>query len=308
MIFGSHLYGTSSETSDTDYKAVFMPSVREICLGQIPRTRPIKTTDNTRRNTSHDVDEDHYSLHYFVALALKGETAALDMLHAPKSALLVTSPTWEYLQAHRDRFYTRQLYGLVGYARKQAAKYGIKGSRIAAAKQVVALLETKEPQQKLHEFWGDLPLNEHNKMVTTDVDHLYSVCGKRFHDTVKVKHVLPILQDFLLRYGARARAAERSEGVDWKALSHAIRAAHQVLHIFRDGGFTYPLAQTPLLIKVKNGQIPYPEVAAYLDGLMIEVEEAAKHSTLPQNPDQEAWEDWLCEETQKVGLALNGVV
>lgn len=36
MLFGSHLYGTQTPSSDTDYKGVAMPSVRDIALGRVP--------------------------------------------------------------------------------------------------------------------------------------------------------------------------------------------------------------------------------------------------------------------------------
>jgi predicted nucleotidyltransferase len=37
-VFGSHLYGTSTEQSDRDYKGIFLPSAQDILLGRIPKT------------------------------------------------------------------------------------------------------------------------------------------------------------------------------------------------------------------------------------------------------------------------------
>lgn len=76
-----------------------------------------------------DVDVEIYSLHYFIHLACQGETVALDMLHAPDEMIEVSSPLWEEIVKLRDRFYTKNLRAFIGYARRQAAKYGINGTR-----------------------------------------------------------------------------------------------------------------------------------------------------------------------------------
>ena len=80
--FGSHLYGTDTPNSDLDYKGVYLPSPREMFLNKIPKSITKNTSNNQSKNTCKDIDHEIYSLHYFLDLALKGETAALDMLHA----------------------------------------------------------------------------------------------------------------------------------------------------------------------------------------------------------------------------------
>ena len=42
MFFGSHLYGTTNENSDTDLKGVFLPNKRDILLGRIPQQYSFK--------------------------------------------------------------------------------------------------------------------------------------------------------------------------------------------------------------------------------------------------------------------------
>lgn len=38
MKFGSHLYGTSTPASDVDYKSIYLPTAREIVLGDYHKT------------------------------------------------------------------------------------------------------------------------------------------------------------------------------------------------------------------------------------------------------------------------------
>jgi len=78
-----------------------------------------------------------YSLHYFINLACEGETIALDMLHVPDDKVVEKHPVWDEIVLNRQKFYTKNLKAFVGYARRQASKYGIKGSRLNDIKKVL---------------------------------------------------------------------------------------------------------------------------------------------------------------------------
>jgi hypothetical protein len=295
MVFGSHLYGTNSETSDRDYKGVFMPTREQILLQRVPHSINESTKKGTEKNTAEDTDRERYSLHYFLHLACEGETVALDMLHAPSSFWLTTSTIWEDLVSRRTMFYTRSLKAFVGYARRQAAKYGVKGSRLSEAKQVIAFLESQPASLRIGDVWDLLPEGEHIHKTSNDVDQLYEVCGKKLTAKGYCHHYVPMLQAFADRYGDRARQAEENKGVDWKAVSHAFRAAYQVQHILVDGGYTYPLPETDYLKAVKSGRLHFAnEVAPKLDSLMEEVESLSERSQLPDKVNRAYWDEWLC--------------
>lgn len=295
MMFGSHLYGTATETSDHDYKGIFMPTMRELMLGRAPKCCSEATkTDSTKKNTASDVDSDLYSLHYFMDLACMGETVALDMLHAPPSACTHTSDIWRDLVANRARFYTRNLRALVGYARRQAAKYGIKGSRLSEAKTVLEFCKAQSPEVRLMDVWDQLPTGEHIFKKNNGQDDVLEVCGKAMVAKGRCSYYVDMLQRFCDRYGNRARQAERNEGIDWKAVSHAFRAAYQVQHILRDGGFEYPLPEAPFLLEVKQGQLDYmTQAAPKLDAIMDEVEALSNASNLPEKVDRQWVDEWL---------------
>ncbi|OGC77200.1 hypothetical protein A2619_01190 [candidate division WWE3 bacterium RIFOXYD1_FULL_39_9] len=309
MPFGSHLYGTNTEQSDADYKGVFIPTEEEILTGKIPKHLRYNSKENKRdKNTSKDIDIEMYSLHYFLELASKGETIGIDMLHCPEPFSIITSTEWQYLRKHRAEFYTKNLQAFVGYCRRQAAKYGIKGSRLSAAKRVADFLwdsvhSDKIDTTRLKHVWEHLPTGEHIHFIDKNEItpfRMYQVCGKYFLETVSIKEVYLSLRKFYDEYGHRAKLAEQNQGIDWKAISHALRAANQLLQIYTIGDIVYPLHCAQYLKDVKQGKLDYQsDVAPTLEEIMNKVEKLSELCTLPEKINRKRWEGWLCDTIKK---------
>jgi len=308
MKFGSHLYGTNTVDSDTDYKGIYMPTTRQILLGQVPKSisPPKVKKEEGVKNSASDIDMEIYSLPYFLELAMKGETVAVDMLHAPLTWCEISSTTWAYLVDHRSEFYTSNLSALVSYSRKQAAKYGIKGSRLADLELVINNLEACDPSIQLGDVWENLPEGEHIHKVTDSKGMwMYQVCGKKFQETAKVGYVLPILVKTYESYGERAQLAKANKGIDWKAVSHALRFAKQISLIFQRGGFEFPLFSAPYLKAVKQGELLWEDVQIALEHIIKHCEKLAEESDLPDHVDRDKWYDWL-EKTMLDEVLGNG--
>ena len=299
MIFGSQLYGTNTPESDTDYKGVFMPSYREILLNKIPKSININTKKGGQtKNTSEDTDTEVYSLHYFIKLACEGQTVALDMLHAPENMILETSEIWKEIVKNRKLFYTKNLSAFVGYARRQASKYSLKGSRLDAAKKVIDVLNKHDNADKLKSFWDELPVGEHCHMLGLNMNNVreYQVCGKIIQETVTVEYARNMFQKFYDNYGARAKLAEKNQGIDFKAVSHALRAAYQTKQLLIEDTITFPLKEAEFLREVKSGKLDFIHVIQpELEFLMEEIEVLSKISTLPDKVNRNYWDQFIIE-------------
>lgn len=295
MVFGSHLYGTDTPKSDHDFKGIVLPSKEEIFLGRIPNTLSSSTGRDDLKNVKGDIDRDWYSLHYFIKLACAGETCVLDMLHAPEDMLLQTSVIWEQIMEYRSEFYTKSLNALVGYARRQAAKYGIKGSRVNAMESVLTMLNhwVGDPTLRLCDIWEGLPEGEHIDKLDEEPYKFYQVTGRKFVERMKVIEVRDIIAENYKKYGARARDAAENINVDWKALSHAIRVAMEVIEILEDGTITFPLKEAEYLRDVKLGKLDYASVAPTLEDLLERCEKAAESSALPDKVNRQFWDNFV---------------
>jgi len=298
MKFGSHLYGTNTPQSDTDYKGVYLPSLREVYTGKYKEHISYNTnTGSDEKNSKEDIDYEVYSLHYFLELACAGKTVAIDMIHAPKEMILISSPIWEAIQANRIKIYSKNLKAFVGYARTQAAKYGIKGSRLNQAARVIEFLSSQNQKLRINEIWDILPEGEHiSKSVDVMGVNIYQVCGKKFQGTANIGHCLPSLHKYHKEYGARAVMASNNEGIDWKAVSHALRAAFQVKEMLTTHDLIFPLKDREYLLQVKQGKFDFKkEVGPRLDKEIEELEILAVSSDLPEKADRLFWDDFLCD-------------
>ncbi len=302
--FGSHLYGTSTPESDTDFKSVHVPEASDILLQRVKDSvslSPKRTKAENEKNTAEDQDDESYSLQKFLRLAAEGQTVAIDMLFAPNPEL--TSDLWKTIQRHRHRLLTKKSASFVGYCRTQANKYGIKGSRMAAAKEAAEgferWLRIHGPTTKVHEIMSDTPrtLSEHVEVVEKETTpgkfETYFVCCNRmvgFKNTIKeAAHIYRRIYD---EYGARARAALNNEGIDWKALSHAVRVGQEAIELLEHHSVTFPLPNARHILDIKQGKLSYAQVADEIEQLLVTVEEVSAASTLPDNPDYE-WIDNL---------------
>ncbi len=320
MRAGSHLYGTATALSDVDYKAVYVPEARDILLQRvrdtITETRPKATGE---RNAPGDVDRETFSLQRYLALLAEGQTVALDMLFAPDTAMVRTpSPLWREIQANTPRLVTRRASLFVRYCRQQANRYGIRGSRVAAARQALATLtaveKTHGPTARLSEAQAEIaPLagaTEHIALVDLSTPgggtlrHL-DVCGKKMPFSASIKSAREMVERLVDEYGARSLQAERNEGVDWKALSHAVRVGREALELLSSGRITLPLPSAGEILAIKRGERAYQEVAETIERLLVEVEAAAAASSLPEAPDQ-AFIDELVARTYRTAVLEAG--
>lgn len=306
--FGSHLYGTSTPVSDLDFKGVYVPCARDILLqrvrGSVSQRRQKAPKE---KNLPGEVDSDTYSLQRFLGLVAEGQTVALDILFAPEWAMPeAPAAEWQEIVANRHRLLTKKSAAFLGYCRQQANKYGIKGSRVAAARNALAFLTRAEemggPTAKLREFSSDVDamVDEHSTLVDirladgNTIRH-WDVCGRKMPYTTSVKSAREVMARLVDEYGQRALQAETQQGVDWKALSHAVRVGSQALELLGTGHVTFPLPNAWHVLNIKLGKLPYQSVAAEIERLLGKVEAAAAVSPLPAEPDHAWIEDFVAD-------------
>lgn len=320
--FGSHLYGTDTPESDLDFKGIYLPNAREIVLGNYKRTiQKSRPKADCERNTKDDVDMEIFSLDRYLELLMEGQTVALDLLFAPANMYTHGLENGDRPKLMRRIFQnrglllTRNVNAFVGYARQQAAKYGIKGSRMDALKRTQEMLDGfSHLHDKLSRYEDQIrnlvtqtqelislektPLVEIVMLMgpkgIIDAPHL-RVNGRSIPFHATVKYAREIVNKMLEGYGARAHKAHLAGGVDWKALSHAVRVNSEAMELLATNQITFPRPDRELLLQIKKGLLPYEQVAEKIEQGLADLYEAYEKSRLSDEPDR-FWADNLVYE------------
>lgn len=316
-LFGSWIYGTNLPTSDHDYKVVFIPEPKNIILGNAKEAYNESTKADMRaKNSAEDIETEFFGLKKYLNLLADGQTVAIDMLFTPESFYLEPADKiWMSIKENKKYFLHSGVSSFVGYCRQQANKYGIKGSRVAASRLATdvfaALMEKHGPHAKLKDHWKTIqlalgrdlepfPEDDHIEFLTAPIRgdsemtvRMLSVCNRKVQEHITVKEAHKIYKHLLDEYGARALQAEQNEGCDWKALMHAIRVTETAKELLLTGNVTFPRPEKELLLKVRQGLLPYKEVAEIIEKGMAELEVAQTKSLLPREPDRAFMEDFI---------------
>lgn len=295
---GSHLYGTDTENSDTDYKGIFLPTLEDVILQRIPKSIHYNTCDDKSKNSGDDIDIELHSLHHFIKLACEGQTIAVDLLFSTKNHIIESSSAWNDIVKNRDKLFSKDQRALLEYCMRQASKYGIKGSRLDAVKNAIEFLDECENNDRLSQVWNQLPRGEHTfKYEATSKNNnqrMYEVCGRKFPESVRVEYAIESLSKVYDKYGERAKAAQNNDNIDWKALSHAVRAAKQLIELYSTGNIIFPLKDKDLLVAIKTGKMDYTtEVAPLIEKAVDEVEKLAEKSGFPAKVNTKYWDEFI---------------
>lgn len=294
MIFGSHLYGTNTEKSDMDYKGIYLPSIEDCVLDKVQKTYNESTSNDRVKNTVQDVDYELYSLQHFIKLACAGETVAIDMLHTPDKLLIEKTPVWESMQSNRSMFYSKNMNAFIGYARSQAKRYSVKGERLQLAEDCLKCLETYPEMDKLKKYFVYLVslgalLTERDRFGNKFID----INGRLFSETVNVKYTKEKIKEIIKDYGHRAQKAKEAGGIDWKAISHAVRVTLEIEEIIKTRNLVFPLKEKEFVLDIKQGRHTIEQVMAWLDEKIYFVEQETMKSDLPEKVNMKYWEDFI---------------
>lgn len=305
MMFGSHVYGTNLPTSDKDFKGVFIPDAQELVMQRAAKhIRNSTKKDDSKRNTAEDVDDESFSFQTYMELIRQGQTVALDMLFTPERFYcddVPVSPRWMEIVDNRQHLIHKGTNAFVGYTKAQAAKYGLKGDRLAALNLFMDAMSSWDGKQELGVYDSELhklvfqaaskeaeiiniPTPNGSSGEMKDLPHL-SLANKKVGYSCTVDYTRQVYKLALDKYGHRARLAETNDGIDWKATMHAVRIAAEAKELLLTGTITFPRPEAELLIKIRTGRIPYKEVEELIEKGLEDIKDAETNSSLPNKPN-----------------------
>lgn len=144
-LYGSHLYGTSTPTSDLDIKQIVLPSIDDLLMCKHVGNK-VKTTNSAKntKNTAEDVDLENIPLQVFIRDFAEGQTYALeiafsmDKTHANQT--FYAPMLANMMRMLRTQFLTSNVKAMMGYVFNQANLCSFKGERLNAAREFRQLM------------------------------------------------------------------------------------------------------------------------------------------------------------------------
>ena len=304
-IAGSRLYGTNTPESDTDYKAVHLPTKREILLGNRKPVKSYSTGQKDARNTSDDTDVESFELQRFLKLASDMQTIPVEMLFIDargETRYFAPDPIWGEITANRNKILSNNPKSFVGYCKSQSVKYSMRGDRlktfIAVCEELRDSGNTKtkgitrvsDVLYKLLEIDGvKYVVKEHNGKDVGYID----VFGRQVPETLSQMEALKVYEKPVREAGRRANDAMEAGGADLKALYHSVRIVDQGITLFRDGIIEFPAQNRDYLMKIRAGELEMDAILDHFDEKLEILEGIGDKSPLPAAPDYQWMDDFV---------------
>lgn len=290
-VFGSHLYGLNTPTSDKDYKGVFMPTLEQSVFNDYKQTVESQTKD---------IDTSMYSINKFVNILAKSDTVSFDMLHTPEQFILIGSDLWQDFYKNRENLYCKNMRGILSYVKTMASKYGHKVKRYEEMVELLSwvnylqeddkISETNLPELVIDLGFKYITFTPHSDSYIANID----VCGSRHQITSSVGHFSEALKAKIKRYGTRTKTGSEQEG-DWKSLSHSVRVLIQLEEIIDTRDLVFPLVKAKDIMQIKLGLVPQDDVVSLIDDTYSRVIDKLESSDLPENNDISVFKDLVME-------------
>jgi len=310
--YGSHLYGTDTPKSDTDFKGIYMPTYEEFLTkkkSELAQVVSMKQKPKGQRNTKDDVDREHKELRTFILDCIAGQTYAMDMLFCNDKNTIVTSPEWEFIQKNRLSLITKNIVPFVKYAQNNAARYGVRSEKLIEAQAFrqkfmlfyINVGKYKTGSTRLRDFLeshhGSLKKYSYISMVTleglTGPQEFLHMFDKNYELHIPVKDFKVFLEKKIEQAGNRTKQAAQDGGKDHKAISHAYRALFQIKELLTEKIITFPLKEVEYVRKLKAGEVPMEVIETELPALTEEV--LNLQNPFPDDVDREFWMNWVTD-------------
>jgi hypothetical protein len=303
-LYGSKLYGTSIETSDTDYKVIMLPNLNELLLGNRLASTVAKTNISAHtKNEAEDVDIEYIPLQIFAKHYLSGQAYALEVCNAAFcTGTIYDNRFLEFCKKLQDNFLTSDLTSMISYSVDQANLYSDKGHRLNVILEVEKVFLKFPPNDKLKDHSLKLKelmlpiLKKYPEYFSFD---LYEASMGKYMPCLKVNtktfpytnsfHIgLQTISSMKKKYGARVKSAANADGSDFKAMGHALRIILEGQDLLTNRKIIFPYSEkrVNLIKNVRMGKYSREEISKIIEAQLTNLKSLEEASTL-QKPSEE---------------------
>jgi hypothetical protein len=300
--YGSKLYGTDDENSDTDYKGIFIPNKLDVLVKKDIDHINFNSSLPSFKNSSDDIDIELVSIFKFFNLLKKGETGTIDLLFSMFSNNIIYEDFYftSIIKDNYKSFINKNIKAFLGYSVSMAKKYNIRGERYSELVDFGLKFNNfsiNSNFQTLRDGWEELKsiVNDSNykyiKFVFKDgprgskIDQweYIEVLGKYFTQTVTLPYFMNHLINSKEKYGNRVKS--NNENIDWKGLSHSMRVLLECQELLKDNFISFPLTDKKFIKDIKTGKLDIEYVMNKLESNFNKADSLYNTSNMPLTSD-----------------------
>jgi hypothetical protein len=328
-VSGSALYGTATDQSDDDVRAVFLPLKREILLGRT--SFGIDGNEENNRLGAGDIDVSAVSLQRYLALIGKMDMISVEILFAarnPAFCIQSPSPVFDLVWKNRDKLLAGSGNSAIGHARQRLGDFfpssdatlnayrqaeeilsGCKGASLLAEPALLEKLQAihrvevvtvSNQRFAIERKWEDMTDEERATGKSPGHSVFVKIGGKRIGTGVPISEALRTVRRPLNRKEVNKRTSTRGEAIVWKDAYQAVRLLHQVVEIHQTRDISLPRPEAALLRKIRNAELSEEDLKTMISELMENVADAEMSNPFPEHPCPETWENVICEAHEMV--------
>lgn len=326
--YGSKLYGTNNPNSDTDYKGIYIPTKNDVLLKRDLEHWTSNSNNTNEKNGANDIDLQLFSVYKFFDLLMKGETGALDILFSMWAKDTVEfEEEWftdDIIKTNYKELLNKNMKAFVGYCVGQSKKYGVKGARYNELDKFVKFIKfiTRHNGEKLGVTFDEL--RDHvremeykyirfvmakgsrgNQGEQEDIPYI-EVLGKKFSGDVTCGYFYDKITDQYDQFGNRTKSS--AEGVDWKAMSHAVRVILECEELLDTEFIEFPLKEREYVKSIKEGKVDVEEVLNFIDIKLDVVNDKLAESSLPERSNKDFMDKTILELLDRLHFNHHGSV
>ena len=273
VVSGSKLYGTNMESSDTDYKRIFIPSPRDIVLGK-------GETSNHVIDRETDDDTVSWSYHKWISLLLKMDSNAYEILFSPAHNLVEYSKNFMNFFPSPSKILSDNRDSAIGFVHSSMTKYALRGDRL---EDFVELVSALSKYKTIGDSLEELKTIRNVKLYTDPMGVLMvSLHGKSYPTTGKLGECIRLFNKYVSSAGARSVNAVASH--DWKGIAHGLRIASQMHELVKTGRIMFPLTNKDEVLAIRKGECSIDDACKMVEDKVQELkEEPASNYLLPKD-------------------------
>jgi predicted nucleotidyltransferase len=278
---GSHLYGTSTPTSDVDYVGIVMPP--EDCIFGLLKVEEInldiKSKSESGKNNKDAIDRKFYELRNFAKLALQNNPNILEILWVNSESIIFKNEYYDMLHSNAQLFLNKEsvFTRFISYSSSQKHKMVIKEKHFSELSAALDYFEGQESHSIIVEF------REKGLPFLGESINYFIIGDLNFQKHARIKKVLEILRERMSKISNRYELVTKY-GYDTKFSMHLIRLLLEGKELLKTGEIVFPLKDRKFLLDIRSGKYKIEEILSISTQLENEMRDTKDRSILSNQP------------------------